>query len=216
MQNWLLVGNDKEVVERELLLLIASLNIVIPNIYRFNSTPEEFNIEVFREMLKLTQRHFDQPTAFVVENFETFSEIMQNTFLKTLEEHQGNLCFLLVTRKQTKVLPTVRSRCRIINLKSQTPVLNPADEELFNGIMKKLTADPQHLVSFEAGLGIKNKKEKALAFLEKFLLYAHATLPHSQNKITLARYARRALELRDLVENNNLDPEMAIDQVFLS
>jgi|GEM_PF-1380029 len=216
MQNWLLVGRKKSDLEKEI-ASIAKTNLVLDaNIFRFNSLPEEFNVEIFREMLKLTERHFAQPTIFVVENLETFSQIIQNTFLKTLEEHQDNLCFLLLTRNLAKILPTVRSRCRILKLQNQAELLEKSDRELFEKILRKLEENPQYLVSLGAGLGIKNKKEKGLIFLEKFLLFVQSELIRAKNKTTLARYARRAIEMRDLIENNNLDPELALDQVFLS
>jgi len=216
MQNLLLVSNNNELTAVEVNTHTRANSILPANVYRFNSHPAEFNVEEFREMLRLTERHFDSPTLFVIENFEAVSEVMQNTFLKTLEEHQENLAFVLISRNLSKVLPTVRSRCQVINLQNKIPSLTPADKLFFENLLQKLEKNPHYLVSFEAALGIKNKKEKALTFLDKFLAYAHSLLPRFQKQIVLANYTRRAIEIRELVENNNLDPEMAIDQVFLS
>jgi hypothetical protein len=216
MQNLLLVGNKEELAIAEVNFYISANSISPTNVYRFNSHPAEFNVEEFREMLKLTERHFDSPTLFIIENFETISEVMQNTFLKTLEEHQENLVFVLISRNLSKVLPTVRSRCQVVNLQNKIPSLTPADKLFFENLLQKLQKNPHYLVSFEAALGIKNKKEKALTFLDNFLAYAHSLLPRFPKQTVLANYTRRAIEIRELIENNNLDPEMAIDQVFLS
>jgi len=234
MKNLLVVSSTREYINDFVTQFLQDHEIPPDRVFTFNNGDTPLTIEEFRELLRLTQRYFDQLQLFVIENFETFSEIMQNTFLKTLEEHQANLGFVLITRNLTKVLPTVRSRCEIVGLKNQVPTLKTEDRQFFEALLKKLennqTEDrqffeallkklennPQHLVSFEAGLGVKNKKEKAIAFLDRFLIFARTELPGYSKSTALSRYAKRALEMRDLIENNNLDPEMAIDQVFLS
>ncbi len=50
----------------------------------------------------------------VVLNAENLTLEAQNAFLKVLEEHPSHTIFLLVSSRPTAILPTVRSRCRVL------------------------------------------------------------------------------------------------------
>ena len=52
-----------------------------------------------------------------------------NNLLKTLEEPPDNTVFLLLTAQENKILPTVRSRCRIVNLDYEEAEAFSDDEE---------------------------------------------------------------------------------------
>jgi DNA polymerase-3 subunit delta' len=53
---------------------------------------------------------------FVIEEAERMNEPAQNALLKTLEEPQPDTVFCLISDRADELLPTVRSRCRIIHL----------------------------------------------------------------------------------------------------
>lgn len=57
----------------------------------------------------------------IIEAAETMTESAANALLKTLEEPSGNSCLILLTKDVQRLLPTVISRCRVLDLR---PKLN--------------------------------------------------------------------------------------------
>src|SRR5258708_4092209 len=69
-----------------------------------------------RELIKFTNLSFPTKTAIVINNFNKASEESQNAFLKNLEEPQENLIYVLVANNNENILPTVTSRCQVIEI----------------------------------------------------------------------------------------------------
>ncbi len=59
---------------------------------------------------------FAERKVFIIKNIEQSMEAAQNKLLKTLEEPQNNVYFILTSSNANLVLPTIRSRCSKIEL----------------------------------------------------------------------------------------------------
>ncbi|MCF6443764.1 DNA polymerase III subunit delta' [Nereida sp. MMG025] len=71
-----------------------------------------------------------------------------NAILKVLEEPPANTVFLLICHQPSKLLPTIRSRCRTLNLSR----LNPQDmERALRAANVPLPADTHHLTTLSDG-----------------------------------------------------------------
>lgn len=57
-----------------------------------------------------------------VVRIERFTMEAANAFLKTLEEPLPRVCFLLTTCQLFRILPTIRSRCQLLDFPGNTPV----------------------------------------------------------------------------------------------
>ena len=75
-------------------------------------------IDVLRDVIDALSRHSLEGGRRVVliENAERMTPQAQNCLLKTLEETQEDTYFLLTADTETALLPTVRSRCRVIRM----------------------------------------------------------------------------------------------------
>lgn len=60
-----------------------------------------------------------EKTAIVIYDIDKASEEAQNAFLKSLEEPQENLVYILTATKMSDCLPTITSRCQIIEIKEK-------------------------------------------------------------------------------------------------
>lgn len=69
----------------------------------------------------------------LIRNVENMNEIAQNKLLKTLEEPNASLKFILTTTNEEKLLPTIRSRLKKIYLALDN-IDNVKDELLQNGV----------------------------------------------------------------------------------
>lgn len=75
-------------------------------------------IEALREMIDALSRHSLEggKRVILIEEAEKMTPQAQNCLLKTLEEADEGTYFLLTTHQESALLPTIRSRCRIIRM----------------------------------------------------------------------------------------------------
>ena len=79
-------------------------------------------IDALREMIDALSRHSLEGGRRVVliENAERMTPQAQNCLLKTLEEAAGDSYFLLTADVESALLPTIRSRCRVVRMQPWT------------------------------------------------------------------------------------------------
>lgn len=75
-------------------------------------------IDALREMIDTLSHHSLEggKRVVVIENAEKMTPQAQNCLLKTLEEATEGTYFLLTTDVESAILPTIRSRCRVIRM----------------------------------------------------------------------------------------------------
>jgi DNA polymerase III delta prime subunit len=69
-----------------------------------------------RELLSVLQRSADGARVVVIDALDNLTDEAANTLLKTLEEPRPDVYFLLVCHQLSAILPTIRSRCRLLRL----------------------------------------------------------------------------------------------------
>ncbi len=110
--------------------------------------------------------------VFVIKNAETMNDNAQNALLKVLEDGPAYLAFLLLSEQPQLLLPTIRSRCEILNLMDQTQDRGvELDEELRSAVQEltlRLTSGNERaLAEYTAQLEQKKwEKDTFLAFLD--------------------------------------------------
>lgn len=91
-----------------------------PDAYFPAPKPREnsIKIEALREMISALSRHALEggKRIILIEEAERMTPQAQNCLLKTLEEADEGTYFLLTTHQESALLPTIRSRCRIIRM----------------------------------------------------------------------------------------------------
>src|ERR1035437_4934572 len=81
--------------------------------------PENEEVKNVRlALLKMNQKSVYGLKVFFLPNFSNLSRIVQNTFLKNLEETRSGEIFILQSQTTQGIIPTVLSRCQKINLKT--------------------------------------------------------------------------------------------------
>ena len=87
--------------------------------------PREKTIKIdsLREMIDALSRHSLEGgnRVVVIEDADRMTPQAQNCLLKTLEEATDGTYFLLTTHAESALLPTIRSRCRIIRMQPWAP-----------------------------------------------------------------------------------------------
>lgn len=136
------------------------------------------------------------PRKFYVVNYgETMSEASQNKLLKTLEEPPSVTVILIKTSSAAAMLPTVRSRCRIVELKPfPAAALNARLEELYGG-------DKRLPVARAANRGMLGEAERLITGDKYAEMYDTAVdvLTNMHRSPDAARFAAKILKYKDNV-----------------
>ncbi|MEN9359822.1 MAG: hypothetical protein RL095_1357 [Verrucomicrobiota bacterium] len=104
---------------------------------------------------------------------ECLNQESQNAFLKTLEEPPAGAIFILVSCRNERLLPTIRSRCQIVNLMSNDPILDPALLASLQPLLSLLRPGSGAAAGLKAADGLlalfKAMKERASMEIEEAL-----------------------------------------------
>lgn len=73
-------------------------------------------IKQVRELLEVLQRSADTARTVIIDSLEDLTTEAANTLLKTLEEPRPGIYFLMLSHQLSGVLPTIRSRARLLRL----------------------------------------------------------------------------------------------------
>jgi DNA polymerase III delta prime subunit len=96
--------------------------------------------ETKKDMQKLLMgvfQRYSEPTLLFLGNLADYSESLQESLLKLLEEPPRNLIIILYSEVRSDVLPTISSRCQIFGLTTQL-VIKHLDTNLQTKVTKKL------------------------------------------------------------------------------
>ncbi len=113
-------------------------------------------IEDLREILSRINHTSDNWKVFVIHNIERMNRESANFFLKTLEEPPPRTTFLLTTNNQPLLLPTLVSRCRVLNFGNVNPTA--IDMMLQKDFMNLSEIERNRVVSFSMGKPVRAKK----------------------------------------------------------
>jgi DNA polymerase III gamma/tau subunit len=133
----------------------------------------------------------------------------QNAFLKVLEEPPADTLIIILTVSLDFVLPTVLSRCSLINLDQVKKI---SDEEIAEnlkliGELKNGAASKALKIAGDYG----KDREVALAFLEGLIISLHTKL-ESENLQIL----KDLQKTYTIIKTTNVAPRLALENLFLN
>ena len=91
----------------------------------------------FRKVASGLYQRYSQPTMLFLGDLGKYSEPLQESLLKLLEEPPHNLIVILYSHVRSDILPTIASRCRIVSLPDSI-VLHSLDQKMVSQVEKKL------------------------------------------------------------------------------
>ncbi|MDO6446054.1 DNA polymerase III subunit delta' [Colwellia sp. 1_MG-2023] len=150
------------------------------NLYQQQTHPDHLNIELTTSSIGVDQirnvsRFFEKTAQLatnqvvIIENAESMTESAANALLKTLEEPTNNSFIILLVNDEQRLLPTIISRCRHIQLKP--PTGNELLSYLDNGHLKKLNQDPFINLTHLSELSDNQLAQQYLKFSQCFIRF---------------------------------------------
>lgn len=174
MHAYLISGDNQNLIKKEVDRIVSLKNAQILN-YQIDK------ISKVRQLEHFTKLKIAKPTIILIENIQSASTAALNAFLKSLEEPQKNLTYVLTCNTIYNLLPTILSRCQIINLK-KTKKINEGEEKRYHDFF--LNSSGQ---KFQTLKEIKSRQE-AVEFFEKLILFLHQMLhSNKEDKYTIAK-----------------------------
>ena len=187
MHAHLLIGRDKEKIEKEVEKIGKGLDAMILN---FSMQ----KIEDVREFKKFASFKVAKKTIIFIKEVDTSSSEAANAFLKILEEPQENITLVLSATRESGVLPTIISRCQVRQISSKIKVSENDTNEIEEFL--KMNIGKKFLVLEKA-----RKREDAKAFLEKFITIFHSKIISGDSLSPFAKHRERKLEGDSFAEN---------------
>lgn len=183
MHAYLLLSSSSENIQNHIFEIAPKARVVAFSINKISDV---------KELVERTNIGFGEKTVFHLTGIEDSSIEAQNALLKRLEEPQENLIFVLSASEDSKILPTILSRCQTIRLKPDTGA-NTASQSLGTDFVKM---NPSERLS---AIGKFSKREDALSFL--FDLVESLRVAVRQD-LTLSEALRHANEAHARIKAN--------------
>lgn len=232
MVSFIITAKDKKMREayaKELAIKqeIDTLDItIIEKDSETKTTSQSIGIET----VKLIQKKlFFKPIKsksklIVIEDAQLLTPEAQNALLKVLEEPPENTFIILGTENKEALLPTILSRCQIIELEEE-------QKKLSEKTIDELNAFIQNLPELSIGDKLKQAeqlakdKEKAIAWIENIILLLRQQLLFSYTQSMKLNYTilnsqfstlNSLQSLHTLLKTTNVNPRFAIENTLLS
>jgi len=176
--------------------------------FEITTDGKEYSIKDIRGLIKETSIFNPKKRVYFLADFHLSSIEAQNSFLKLLEEPPKNIQFILSSDNSGKLLPTIISRTKTINLSRKKMLL------INKGLKKKL--EELILKKNLKILGEKEfcqiKREEAMTLLDEIIFFFRERMIDDRNATIIIK---ELLRLKNLLENNNLNPQLTVDHLLI-
>lgn len=165
----------------------------------FEIKPKEklFSINDIKDVIKESSFYDSNFRVYLFDNFHFSSLEAQNAFLKKLEEPLENILYVLITDSPFRLLPTILSRGRVVNLLRKKTNLSDEKRILIEKFLKNKNLD----LSFSENISISD-----------LILFLKENINKNQKNYLILK---EAVNLKNLVEKNNLNLKIVLDHLLI-
>ncbi len=198
---------------------IKKFHINFFNITKIEPLKEKgITVDQIREITKIFKYVKKEISLIIFYDFDKANIEAQNALLKTLEEQATNNLILLAVRNLNKLLPTIISRTRVIYLNKSQPDFEYQKKEVAE--VEKILLDPNLTSHFTNSFFEVTTKERAIYLLliiikltRKF--FFKIKQKNNRDYSLLSEIIKEGLNLINLIENNNINPQLALDNYLI-
>lgn len=156
-----------------------------------------------------------QLKATIINIISNITQEAQNSLLKILEEPPQNTIIILTVENKELFLPTILSRCQMINLATSNWQLATSELSVLSSQLSILIVGRVGDRLTLAQLVGKNREE-ALAWLEKMITLARQKLISDPSIAQLLNYLITFQRTHTLLSTTNVNPRLALETLFLN
>lgn len=230
MTSYIISGKDKDKREKYALALCLDENIdkfditVFDPEKRMNDDAEASQSksigisDIKAAQKKMFLKPFRSPKkAIIFYDAEMLTIEAQNALLKVLEEPPNHTIIILSSERSDVFLPTILSRCTIIELVDETSDLSQDEVSQFDAIIENLL-EQSIGESLKLAETLAKNKIQALAWLEKAIIATRAKLLSADgNDMYLYAILIRVLQNSyTIIKTTNANPRLVLEASFLT
>lgn len=207
----LLIHSPSRVIDISSLDEISELkNIDKKNLNLLSPIESRITIEQIRELRKDIRVAMKTHRLIVLETFDSSTTEAQNAMLKMLEESSLNNQFVLLVQNLEFVLPTIRSRCKIIKIYGKEKEADIATAE-YDGIVDLLCDEPTTLLFTLPQL---QSRDRASAVSTLYGLLRNLRKRVYKQDLKALRLSKKIFEILPQLQFNNMNHQLAIDSLI--
>lgn len=227
MQSFLIVGKEQKSRAEQIQKLITEFSVHTFDTTRFSSFDDKkekqktsIGIEDIRTLQEtmLLKPMRGEKKAVIIHDAQLLTTEAQNALLKTLEEPPAHTIIIIESTTKEALLPTVLSRCKVIELQSAIAV-SDEEKEYYAAVIKNLqTNDIGYKLKLAEEWG--KSREEALQHLEKLIFSLRKRLlqnleqPENTKKITAI--VKRIQEGYGIITATNVNVRLALEHCFFN
>lgn len=196
--------------DRWTLKTLAEYSVSPHDIITITPDPTSIGVETTRTIINRLVIHpvAGKRHAVVIRDAHTMTTEAQNAFLKTLEEPPGDALIMLETSEPEVLLPTILSRCQLVNLGAAAAYTDEQRSECMRTITSLLESSVGKRLQIIDTL--TKTRGDALTFVNLAITALHPKL--GSNEVT--KLLRSLLAARTHLQGN-ITPKLVLDAVFL-
>lgn len=220
MQSFLIIAKNAEKRDSEIKKLLDAFGIG-----QFDIVEQTGNIGV-EEVRNLHANIFlaplTSPNKAVVVKIDAITTEAQNALLKILEEPPPHTIIILTASTSEIFLPTILSRCFVIEQKEQIKSITETKQEELESLIAAILS--QNIgAKLKLAQDYGKNREEAVVFLEEFTIIVRQNLltqiEETAENHLLSHYLSILVSIQKsytLIKTTNVSPRFALETLFLS
>lgn len=222
MVSFIISGSDKKKRQKYIQKFCLDLHIDpldITTIEKETALKQNVNTIGIEEIKNMQKKLFLKPIksktkAVILEDAELLTTIAQNALLKSLEEPPANTIIILSSHSKETLLPTILSRCQIIELKDKTHTLSEKETNESTEFLNLLPNMPisEKLKKAET---LSKDKQKAKNWIANLIHILRQKLLESPNNLSTLRTITTLQKTHTLLTTTNINPRFALEIAIL-
>jgi len=171
----------------------------------------EITIDQIRSIYGIIKHQSKQRRMIVIKNFDSAKSLTQNAILKVLEEKTKNSQFILQAQNLNKIIETVQSRVKIINLNQKLKVLDDKTKKIIELIIS------QSKLKSLAFLNEKEFTNPSLEFINNFLsdLQFYLSNKDNLNQNQKIKIIKKTFSYQKALGSINCNLQLTIDSLLI-
>jgi len=207
----LIITNSNEGFEGYIKKFIAENTPEFKEINTIEPEKNEITIDQIRSIYGMIKHIPQQRRLIIIKSFDSAKTLTQNAILKLLEEKTVNTQFVLQAKNLNKVIDTIQSRVKIINLTQTVKYLDDKDREIIKQIITQSKAK---------SLVFLNEKEfinPSLADINNLLSNLQLYLLDNKeiNQVQKTKIIKKTFEYQKLLGSVNLNLQLTLDSLLI-
>lgn len=207
----IIVSRNETAIDQYLKQYIKDNKLSPLQIFKIYPKSREMGIDEVRQLRRMLIVTSSIWRVFVLYSFGFSTFESQNALLKTLEEKIQDNQFILVCENEQQLIPTIRSRSNTMFLdRGKVNISSDPKTVLF---VQKIIGSSKKLDFLNSDLVQGLKNDEAQKVIDQIILYFQRKVKEADlNSIAVIR---KALRFKVLLANNNLNAQLAIDNLLI-